>query len=69
MDGKLNPEQIKNWRNTLVGSIDSFAFLLPDDIIQRIRDELQSRVDAETKPEPKLKEDKGFNYFQGLKNN
>jgi hypothetical protein len=61
MDGKLNPEQIKNWRK--------FAFLLPDDIIQRIRDELQARVDAETKPEPKLKEDKGFNYFQGLKNN
>ena len=44
---KLTPEQIKNWRNTLVGVIGPYALIMPDEEVQKIRDEMQSNLDEE----------------------
>jgi hypothetical protein len=39
---KLTPEQIKNWRNALLGMIGPYALLMPDEEVQQMRDNMQS---------------------------
>jgi len=41
---KLTPEQIKNWRKILAGMIGPYAFLMPDEEVQAIRDRMQARL-------------------------
>ena len=45
MTKKLTPEQIKNWRKILAGMIGPYAFLMPDEEVQAIRDRMQARLD------------------------
>jgi len=40
----LTPEQIKNWRNVLLGMIGPYALLMPDAEVQAMRDKLQSEL-------------------------
>lgn len=46
-DEKLTPEQIKNWRNILAGMIGPYAFIMPDDQVQKIRDKMQRDINKE----------------------
>jgi hypothetical protein len=39
---KLTPEQIKNWRNVLLGMLGPYALLMPDEDVQKMRDNMQS---------------------------
>ena len=45
MTKKLTPEQIKNWRKILAGMVGPYAFLMPDEEVQAIRDRMQARLD------------------------
>ena len=44
--GQLTPEQIKNWRRALIGTLGSYALIMPDADIQRLRDRFQRRAQA-----------------------
>ena len=44
-NGKLTPEQIKHWRESLSNMIGAFAFVIPDEKIQAIRDKMQADAD------------------------
>jgi hypothetical protein len=46
-DAKLTPEQIKNWRNILLGMIGPYALLMPDEEVQQIRDIMQANLSEE----------------------
>lgn len=46
-DSKLTPEQINNWRTTLLTIIGPVALILPDEDIQRYRDRMQEILDRE----------------------
>ena len=39
---KLTPEQIKNWRSVLLGMLGPYALLMPDEDVQKMRDNMQS---------------------------
>ncbi len=39
---KLTPEQIKNWRTVLCGMIGPYALIMPDEKVQKIRDNMQA---------------------------
>ena len=41
---KLTPEQIKNWRQVLVGMIGPYAMIMPDEMVQKLRDKMQKEV-------------------------
>ena len=41
---RLTPEQIKNWRNILCGIIGPYALIMPDDDVQRLRDQMQAKM-------------------------
>lgn len=45
IEDKLTPEQIKNWREILVGQIGPYASIMSDEAIQAMRDMMQTRVD------------------------
>jgi hypothetical protein len=38
---KLTPEQIANWRTAMVGTFGSYALIMPEEQIQRLRDKMQ----------------------------
>lgn len=40
---KLIPEQIKNWRNVLLGMIGPYALMMPDEDVQKMRDNMQAQ--------------------------
>lgn len=43
----MTPEQIKNWRDILAKSeIGPYAYLMPPEQIEKLRDKLQERIDA-----------------------
>jgi hypothetical protein len=39
---KLTPEQIKNWRNVLLGTVGPYALLMPDEDVQKMRVNMQA---------------------------
>jgi len=43
---KLTPEQIKNWRSVLLTLVGPWALMMPDEDVQRMRDEMQRRAGA-----------------------
>lgn len=40
----LTEQQIKNWRNQLAMTIGPYAFIMPDDEVQRHRDRMMKRL-------------------------
>lgn len=48
VSGRLNAEQIKNWRNVLLGMIGPWALMMPDEDVQMMRDEMQRRLGDES---------------------
>lgn len=38
----LTPEQIKNWRNVLIGMVGPYANMMPDADVQKLRDKISS---------------------------
>lgn len=44
--GRLTPEQVKNWRNMLLGMIGPYALIMPVEDVQRFRDMMQARANA-----------------------
>ena len=40
----LTPEQIKNWRNVLVGMVGPYALIMPDADVQKFRDRMQAKM-------------------------
>jgi hypothetical protein len=50
---QLTPEQIKNWRKVLCGTIGPYGLMMPPEEVQRLRDTMQSRL--EVLPEKKKK--------------
>ena len=51
IEAELTPEQIANWRDTLLLTLGPYALIMPVDQIQRYRDEMQERLDLEAKKE------------------
>ena len=51
IDGKLTPEQIKNWRTILVLQYGPYALIMPDEQVQLIRDRMQAWADEGAKKE------------------
>jgi len=45
IEGKLSPEQIKNWRRVMFGMFGAYALIMPDVEVQRFRDKMQNDVD------------------------
>ena len=41
----MTPEQIKNWRSILGAQIGPYAFIMPDEEVEAIRDKMQSDID------------------------
>ena len=52
-NGKLTPEQIKNWRNVLASMLGPYAFIMPDEQVQKFRDRLQAEADKLAKENKK----------------
>lgn len=48
VSGRLNAEQLKNWRNVLLGMIGPWALMMPDEDVQKMRDEMQFHVNDES---------------------
>jgi hypothetical protein len=46
---KLTPEQIKNWRDVLAGMIGPYAFMIPNEEIQQLRNKFQEEIKKERK--------------------
>ena len=42
----LTPEQIENWRNTLLGTLGPYALIMPEADLIKYRDMVQSKADA-----------------------
>lgn len=49
--GTLTPEQIKNWRNVLLGMIGPYAMLMPDADVQMMRDRMQANFSSPNDPD------------------
>lgn len=47
---ELTAEQIKNWRIAMVGMFGPYALIMPEDQIQRLRDNMQEWCDNEAQP-------------------
>lgn len=41
----MTPEQIENWRAVLCGMIGPYALIMPVEMVQAIKDKIQSQVD------------------------
>ena len=41
----MTPEQIENWRSVLCGMIGPYALIMPAEMVQAIKDKIQSQVD------------------------
>lgn len=51
---QLTSEQIENWRTVLCGQIGPYAFMMPDEEIQQLREKMQSWCeDLPDKPDKK----------------
>jgi len=50
MSEKLTDEQIKNWREVLVGMIGPYALIMPREEIQAFRDKTQNAVQQVAQP-------------------
>lgn len=50
MSEKLTDEQIKNWREVLVGMIGPYALIMPKEEIQAFRDKTQNAVQQVAQP-------------------
>ena len=61
----LTPEQIKNWRTILCGMIGPYAFMMPDEEVQRLRDKMQSSLDS-LPDEPVKNADTDSATFMGM---
>lgn len=48
VSGRLNAEQLRNWRNVLLGMMGPWALMMPDDDVQQMRDEMQRHVGDES---------------------
>ena len=42
---KLSPEQIKNWRQVLANMGIPFAMSMPDEMVQKFKDGIQSKLE------------------------
>ena len=42
---KLTPEQIENWRRTLAMQFGTYAHIMPEDVIEKIRASMQEEAD------------------------
>jgi hypothetical protein len=42
----LTDEQIKNWRKILSLSLGPYAFIMPKEEVQKIKDNMQNKVDS-----------------------
>ena len=42
---KLTPEQIANWRKMMSAQLGPYAYLMPDEDVQKYKDKMQERVD------------------------
>jgi len=45
MAEKLTDEQIKNWRKVLAMSLGAYAFVMPKEDVQKLRDKMQNDID------------------------
>ena len=52
----MTPDQINNWRDALSLTFGAYAFLMPVDQIERIRDRLQTEADMLARQEQRKKE-------------
>lgn len=50
---KLTPEQIANWRRVLALTLGPYAFMMPEEEIQRLRDVTQKQMDRFDEKEKK----------------
>jgi hypothetical protein len=45
---QMTPEQIKNWRGILMNmGLGPYALIMPEEMVQEIRDRIQDRINAE----------------------
>lgn len=44
LEGKLTPEQVENWRRVLSGMVGPYAWIMPVDQVQAMRDKFQEQV-------------------------
>lgn len=54
-EAPLSPEQIKNWRNAMIGLLGPYALIISDEDVQKMRDNIQARFNKpehENKKEP-----------------
>ena len=42
---KLSDEQIENWRKVLSMTLGAYAFIMPKEDVQKMRDKMQGHVD------------------------
>jgi hypothetical protein len=49
---QLTSEQIQHWREVLCGQIGPYAFMMPVEEVQRLRDKMQSNLDSLPKEKP-----------------
>ena len=42
----MTAEQIKNWRNVLLGMVGPYALIMPEEEILKIRDVMQEKANA-----------------------
>lgn len=47
----LSKEQIENWRRVLFTMVGSYALIMPEEDVQRMRDEMQSRFGEDDAPQ------------------
>ena len=51
MKESLTPQQIENWKCALTGMFGPFALIMPDEMVQRVRDMTQAVLDISEKRE------------------
>ena len=47
-ENKLSDEQVKHWRKVLSMTLGPYAFTMPKEEVQKMRDEMQEYVDKDT---------------------
>jgi len=47
MSDKMTPEQIKNFRTVLIGTLGPYAILMPDSEVEKMRDRFQEKIAEE----------------------
>ena len=49
---ELTPDQIKHWRSALCLSLGTYAFIMPDLEIQKVREKLQNQLNERDRKDP-----------------